>query len=152
MSELLFTAAALVIVPALLLGVVRFFRNAPDLGTFSARGLEVTWYAAATVAAFLMLLVVVANSTHGPMREINVMGLLALVVLGVFVNAWRREVLFLMSLRDHDFPGRFDKPIWATLLIGLAPVGFWLFRSYRLAHWAEAKPETIRGDAAADLS
>ena len=42
-----------------------------------------------------------------------------------------------MGLRDDDFPGRNDKLIWVFLLLLLAPVGAWLFRSYRLAHWPQ---------------
>ena len=67
----------------------------------------------------------------------------AMVAVAVLLAAaWVREFLFLMNLRDDDLPGRFDKPIWAGVLIVLAPVGLFLFRSYRLSHWPEplAKP------------
>jgi len=57
----------------------------------------------------------------------------------LFVLAWGRELLFLMTLRDEDLPGRFDKPIWAFLLIALAPLGLVLFRIHRLAHWPEPR-------------
>jgi len=149
MLEILFVAAAAVIIPALFLGVVRFLRDNVPLGAVFPRGMERVWY----VAAFLLgvLVLMIALNTHGPRGE-SVFGVLALLVVGAFVYLWQREFQFLMSLRDDDFPGRFDKPIWAVLLITLAPIGFWLFRSYRLAHWPEPKAETIRGSAAADLS
>ena len=35
--------------------------------------------------------------------------------------AWAREFFFLMALGDDDLPGRFDKPIWAAVLVVLAP-------------------------------
>jgi hypothetical protein len=71
------------------------------------------------------------------------------IVLGLilFASAWVREFQFLMRLGDDDLPGRFDKPIWAFVLIGLAPFGLFLFRSYRLAHWAEPKPKPAAGPA-----
>ena len=63
------------------------------------------------------------------------MGLFGLVVLVLFAREWVREFSFLMALRDEDFPGRFDKPIWAFLLIASGPVGLWLFHSFRASHW-----------------
>ncbi len=66
--------------------------------------------------------------------------LVALFLMGaaLYLRAWSRDFLFLMSLRDDDFPGRFDKPVWAFVLIALGPVGYWLFRGYRLVHWPSA--------------
>jgi hypothetical protein len=66
------------------------------------------------------------------------------LVLAWFVRAWSREFVFLMGLRDDDFPGRHDKLIWAFLLFAFAPLAVWFFRSYRLAHWSEpvAQPYT----------
>jgi hypothetical protein len=66
--------------------------------------------------------------------------LLALLVLAWFVRAWCREFVFVMGLRDDDFPGRNDKLLWAVVLLVMAPIGVWLFRSYRLVHWPEPKP------------
>jgi hypothetical protein len=68
--------------------------------------------------------------------------LLSLWVLAWFVRNWRKEFVFLMGLRDDDLPGRHDKLIWATMLVALAPIGVWFFRSYRLAHWPEPKTVT----------
>jgi len=162
MLEVILAAVALVVIPALFLGLVRFLRENVPPGAISEvrawlfqagpRGLGTGWYVAAVALGLFVLLV---GANIGPRDEeglLALLALMALVVLGVFLYAWRREFLFLMSLRDDAFPGRFDKPIWAATLVLLAPIGFWLFRSYRLAHWAEAKPETIRGDMAAELS
>ncbi len=60
-----------------------------------------------------------------------------LIILGLFLRTWRDEFLFLMGLHDDDFPGRNDKLIWVFLLLVLAPVGVWLFRSYRMARWPQ---------------
>jgi hypothetical protein len=51
-----------------------------------------------------------------------------------FCAAWKREVRHLMSRRDDEFPGRYDKLCWMALLTFLAPIGTWAFRSYRLRH------------------
>jgi hypothetical protein len=67
------------------------------------------------------------------------------LALILFASAWVREFQFLMTLRDDDLPGRFDKPIWAFVLIGLAPFGLFLFRSYRLTHWPEPRPKPATG-------
>jgi hypothetical protein len=61
----------------------------------------------------------------------------SILVLAWFVRAWSHEFVFLMGLRDADFPGRHDKLIWAFLLFVFAPIAVWFFRSYRLAHWPE---------------
>ena len=68
----------------------------------------------------------------------------------LFALAWFREFAFLMRLADDDLPGRYDKPIWAFLLIALPPVGALVFWSFRRAHWPEAKPAADR--SASDLT
>lgn len=73
---------------------------------------------------------------------IVVFAALALAVV-LFGLEWLREFGFLMRLNDDAFPGRNDKLIWAILMIVLPPVGLWQFRSYRQAHWPEAKPEKV---------
>jgi hypothetical protein len=64
---------------------------------------------------------------------------LCLLVLVWFVRNWCNEFVFLMGLRDEDLPGRHDKLIWVVVLLALAPISVWLFRSFRLAHWPEPK-------------
>jgi len=63
--------------------------------------------------------------------------LISLFVIAWFVRVWCHEFVFLMGLRDDDFPGRNDKLIWVIVLLAFAPIGPWIFRSYRLAHWPE---------------
>lgn len=55
----------------------------------------------------------------------------------LFFGVWKRELRLLMSRRDDEFPGRFDKLGWFLLLTLAAPAGPWLFRSYRKARWPE---------------
>jgi hypothetical protein len=64
------------------------------------------------------------------------------LILAWFIRAWSHEFVFLMGLRDDDFPGRHDKLIWAFLLFAFAPLTLWFFRSYRLAHWPEPVAES----------
>ena len=87
------------------------------------------------VVAFIFALI-----AAGPHDGSLLFLLACLFVLALFLRAWRREFHFLMSLRDDDFPGRFDKLVWAVLLTTLPPIGLWCFRSYHVAHWPEPKP------------
>jgi hypothetical protein len=65
--------------------------------------------------------------------------LLSLLILAWAALTWIGEFVYLMSLHDDDFPGRFDKLIWAVALLFFAPVGIWAFRSYRVDRWPEVK-------------
>ncbi len=82
-------------------------------------------YGLAVVALFLD-----HNAVRDGLPQFLLLAGLALASL-VF---WFRELLFLMALRDDELPGRFDKPIWAFLLIALPPVGLIAFRCHRAAH------------------
>jgi hypothetical protein len=64
----------------------------------------------------------------------------ALLVLAWFVRAWCHELVLLMGLRDDEFPGRNDKLIWVIVLFAIAPIGPWLFRAFRSAHWPSSVP------------
>jgi hypothetical protein len=64
--------------------------------------------------------------------------LAALAALVMFARTWLREFAFLMGVDDSAFPGRSDKLIWAILLIVLPPVGIYLFRAHRRAHWPDS--------------
>ena len=97
---------------------------------------------AVVVAAALALMVMYS---HGPGEAMLPIVLLSVWVLAWFVRNWRKEFVFLMGLKDEDLPGRHDKLIWAAVLLVLAPIGVWFFRSYRLAHWPEPK-SVIQGE------
>jgi hypothetical protein len=71
------------------------------------------------------------------------MAFFAVVLFGI---AWHREFRFLMQLADADLPGRFDKIIWAALLILLPPVGVVTFGAYRRSTWPEAVKPAMAGD------
>jgi hypothetical protein len=88
--------------------------------------------------ALVALLLIIGN---GPSPEARLaLTLLALGALIWFARTWQKEFVFLMELRDEQFPGRHDKLIWVVLLLALAPIGVWFFRAYRLAHWPEPAP------------
>ena len=65
-----------------------------------------------------------------------------IVVLLCFAGMWSREFRLLMLRRADEFPDRFDKLTWTFLLTVMAPVGVWMFRSYRRVQWPEPAKET----------
>src|SRR5258707_10348541 len=84
------------------------------------------WQVAVAVASMALIL---AFLNRDAVRSGVPLFLAIAVGLILFASAWVREFQFLMALRDDDLPGRFDKPIWAFVLIALAPFGLFLFRS-----------------------
>ena len=64
--------------------------------------------------------------------------LAAVVILAVFAHSWRHEVAFLMGLGEGELPSRSGRVLWLLLLVGLAPIGLWLFQYYRSTRWPEA--------------
>ncbi len=64
------------------------------------------------------------------------------IILLAFAAMWSREFRLLMLRRSDEFPDRLDKLAWVFVLTVLAPVGVWLFRSYRRARWPEATKAT----------
>jgi hypothetical protein len=71
----------------------------------------------------------------------------AVLVIAWFLRAWCDEIVFLMSRRDPDFPGRHDKLIWLIVLAVFAPIGLWVFRSFRSVYWpaTASSPELETG-------
>ncbi|MGB0767597.1 MAG: hypothetical protein ACPGYV_07780 [Phycisphaeraceae bacterium] len=57
--------------------------------------------------------------------------------IGLFLFVfWIVELLSLMSMSDDAFPGRYDKAIWAAILIVLVFLGallFWMWKQGRQA-------------------
>jgi hypothetical protein len=92
---------------------------------------------AAVMLAGLFLFVFETGPSH---EKLLAIALLALWGPSWFVRTWCNEFVFLMGVRDEDLPGRHDKLIWVALLLAFAPIGVWLFRSYRLAHLPSPKP------------
>jgi hypothetical protein len=62
----------------------------------------------------------------------------AIIILTAFARSWRHEVAILMGLGDSDLPDRSVRVLWLILLVGLAPIGLWLFQYYRASRWPEA--------------
>ncbi|HZW32939.1 MAG TPA: hypothetical protein VFF52_19645 [Isosphaeraceae bacterium] len=96
------------------------------------------WHMMIVVVVTALLLSVPAGRP-GPERVFPIL-ILALLILAWFVRVWCNQFVFLMGLRDDDFPGRHDKLIWVFLLFVFAPISVWFFRSYRWAHWPEPEP------------
>jgi len=123
--------------PFLLLGLLEVF--APQSGLRESLGRRLArfkiWHFLAVVAAAGLLFAILTS----PSSELLL--LTGLIFLVFFLRAWRNEFIFLMGLRDGDFPGRNDKLIWAVTLLFFAPASIWLFRAYRHAHWPEAENE-----------
>ena len=63
------------------------------------------------------------------------MGLVLLVLLiACAVIFWITEFLSLMNTKDEEFAGRYDKPIWAVILLLASVLGalmFWLWKACR---------------------
>ena len=143
MMELLVVAAITVVIPFLLLGMPDGFRfnsrpiRPDDFAGWLAR--IKPWQFA--VAAALGLLTFLAMNAPPHSREGFFLFAVAVTVIALFLRSWRSEFLFLMGLRDDEFPGRYDKLIWSVMLTAFAPVGLWFFRSYHLAHWPEPEPK-----------
>ncbi len=132
--------AFMVGVSALLFGPGRFVEPERFLG--EGRGIRPSQFTLGQmIAAIGVLGLLFLFFASGPSSErILSMTMLALCLLAWFVKRWRKEFVFLMGLRDEDFPGHHDKRIWVGMLLFLAPIGVWFFRAYRLAHWPEPAP------------
>jgi hypothetical protein len=140
--ELIILAAAVVGIPFLLFGTSEWFTSTVRMfhrDDSAGRALRFNlWHLVAAVGLSALLF---AALTAGPRQEGFLLFLVALVIMTLFFRTWRQEFLFLMGLRDDDFPGRYDKLIWIFMLTAMAPVGLWFFRSYHLSHWPEPKTD-----------
>jgi hypothetical protein len=127
---------------AILFGLARFLDTERHVG--AGRRVRPSQFTigqvmAAVIVAALLIHVATYRGPGDPPSLI----VLSLILLGWFVRHWRKEFVFLMGLRDEDFPGRHDKPIWVAMVLFLAPIGVWFFRAYRLAHWPEPAPAIL---------
>jgi|GEM_PF-5616253 len=132
---------------ALLLGLIQVASPAlaqgkwPSQWHFSLR----SWHML-LAAAILFCAAIIVRDQAG----LLLLFLAAFVLMAYYLVRWRQEFLFLMSLRDDQFPGRHDKILWTVVLIVLPPIGLWAFRSYHLAHWPEPSTERLPGKPAPD--
>jgi hypothetical protein len=125
---------------ALLFGLARIFP--PERLRRIGRGLQTfqfTLWHMMIVVVITALLLGAISAGPGPGEALSII-LLSLLVLAWFLRVWCNQLVFLMGLRDADFPGRHDKLIWVFILFAFAPISVWFFRSYRLAHWPEPEP------------
>ena len=54
----------------------------------------------------------------------------ALVVVAL-LTFWLSQIMALMRMADDEFVGRYDKPLWAAILIFLSVLGAALFAYWR---------------------
>ncbi len=138
LAELVVLPAVVVAYIALLFGVAQLL--APERLRRIGRGLRpfqlTIWQMMAVVAVAALVILAFLEGYATAFAVIVISHLL----MAWFVRVWCHEFVFLMGLRDHDFPGRHDKLIWVLMLLVLAPLGPWVFRSYRLARWPEPAP------------
>jgi hypothetical protein len=132
--------AALVGFFALLFGLAKIFppERLRRIGR-RTRTLQFTLWHMMSIVVVTALLFGALVARPGPERVFSIV-ILSLLLLAWFVRVWCDQFVFLMALRDDDFPGRNDKLIWVFLLFAFAPISVWFFRSYRLAHWPEPEP------------
>jgi hypothetical protein len=149
MGTFLVLVAALVGIPAMILGMLDYFPSWQPKLEPVIRWLRQfrPWQLGAAVVVAALVFAAWDGAHPGPLFLVA-----GMFVLGLFFRSWRDEFLFLMSRTDADFPGHYDRAIWAIFMITMAPVGLWFFRSYHLAHWPEPKAERAYGRAASDLS
>jgi hypothetical protein len=138
MEEFLVSIAVVMGLPFLLLGLLEVFAPESAFRKSVGRGLTQFKLWQLAVALAIAGLLVAALTSHAPGFPLSLIGL---IVLALLLRAWRNEFVFLMGRPDDDFPGRNDKLIWVIVLLFFAPVGLWFFRSYRMAHWPEPKPQ-----------
>ena len=139
MMEFLIFVAVAFSLPTLVLGLLQLVAPQSSLHEGARRRLAQFKLWQLIVAVILCGLFFSMTSVTSPVVPFM---LAILIVLGLYLRTWRDEFIFLMGLRDDDFPGRNDKLIWVLVLVVFAPVGPWLFGSYRLAHWPQ--PERSR--------
>jgi len=139
---------AVVLAAALILPVLRVLAESGQLPRPLVRHVErlkSVWVVRLAWAAVILVGLIVLASQGGAGL---VLSFLILATLVAYLAMWVHEFLFLMGLTDQDFPGRYDKLIWAGVLVALGPLGLWVFHRYRLATWvdpaaAPAKPAAL---------
>jgi hypothetical protein len=77
------------------------------------------------------------------MTPFNLLISLVAVALSVF---WLYEVFTLMQMPDDAFPGRYDKPIWAAILLVLSVIGAALFVIWKMSVRARREVESVAGE------
>lgn len=116
--------------------MITAFEHARDHLAEAIRQVRPIHMALLGIAALILLAVAAGDGAI----EIGFLG----VVLGLAL-IWVREFSILMRAAEEEFPGRFDKPIWALAILLVPPVGVVAFWVFRRAHWAEAKPHPRSG-------
>jgi hypothetical protein len=129
--EIPLLVASLIVVPWLIFALASLFAGFPRLRLHQILGIVGV---SAWVFAFL------AGGPSGG-TDLLIYGSMFLSLM-LFAAMWTREFRLLMLRRADEFPDWYDKLAWVFVLTVMAPVGVWLFRSYRHVHWPEPAKET----------
>ncbi len=125
-AGILAIVAGLIVVPTIAFAILALFEGFPRIRLGQIAGIV-------AVAAWFFGLFGASHPWQAEMYLFWTVVGLVLLSCGV----WKREFRLLMTRRDDEFPGRFDKLTWILLLTLAAPAGAWLYRSYRKARWPE---------------
>jgi hypothetical protein len=66
-----------------------------------------------------------------------------------FLVFWVIQLLDLMRRRDDEFPGRFDKPIWAAMMIFLLGFGAFIYWLWKPRQSVVDSPDSLKRELAA---
>ena len=72
---------------------------------------------------------------------VNVTDVTVLIIALLFLIVWWRQFIELMMFSDSDFPGRYDKAIWAVMFVVACIIAPFLFIQWKSAYL------TMRADA-----
>ena len=150
MMEFLAWTAVAIAIPAAILGLLQIL--APESAVHGNVRRWVARFKLWQLAAFVVVCGLVFSLTQVSAPIVPFM-MIGLIGLALFLKGWREEFVFLMGLRDDEFPGRRDKLVWIIFMVSpLAPLGAWAFRAYRLAHWPQSEPVDERATAASPVA
>ena len=69
-----------------------------------------------------------------------------IIILAVVATIfWLVQLLSLMMMPDDAFPGRYDKPIWAAILLVLSVLGAFLFVVWKFTAQSDHEAAAVAG-------
>ncbi len=74
-----------------------------------------------------------------------IVGFFVVVALVLF---WLTEVVDLMGRRDEELPGRFDKAIWAAVMVLAGPLGCVAYWLWKRGGFVAQSPDSLRRELA----
>ena len=64
----------------------------------------------------------------------------------VLLAFWLVELISLMNMTDDQFPGRFDKPTWAVILVFTLVLGAFAFWIWKIGTGADQRATAVAGE------